>query len=117
MIGCTQQAQIVRGQTERWVYVNNFSGSAADAYQLTPSLNVNFGLRYDYLGPMHDELQDLSVFRPGTSGAVNGLAFQGAQISSLYPRTFYDFSPRVGFAYQPHLQSGLCLPRRNWHVL
>ena len=67
LIGCTQQAQIVRGNTERWVYVNNFSGSAADAFQLTPSLNVNYGLRYDYLGPMHDGLQDLSVFRPTTS--------------------------------------------------
>jgi hypothetical protein len=106
MLGCTQQAQIVRGQTERWVYVNNFSGSATDAYQLTPALNVDYGVRYDYLGPMHDELKDLSVFRPGTSGAVNGLAFQGGAISSLYPRTFYDFSPRVGFAYSPQFSPG-----------
>jgi Carboxypeptidase regulatory-like domain len=106
LIGCTQQAQIVRGNTERSAYVNNFSGSAADAYQVTPSLNVNYGVRYDYLGPMHDGLQDLSVFRPGTSGAVNGLVFQGAQISSLFPRTFYDFSPRVGFAYQPTFSPG-----------
>ena len=101
MIGCTQQAQIVRGQPERWVYVNNLSGSAADAYQVTARLNINFGVRYDYLGPMHDDLKDLSVFRPSVSGAVNGLVFQGQQISSLFPRTFYDFAPRFGFAYQP----------------
>ena len=106
LIGCAQQAQIVRGNTERSVYVNNSSGSAADAFQLTPQLNINYGIRYDYLGPMHDGLQDLSVFRPDNSGAVHGLVFQGAAISSLFPRTFYDFSPRVGFAYQPQFSPG-----------
>jgi hypothetical protein len=101
LIGCTQQAQIVRGTTEREVYVTNFSGSAADAYQVNQHLNLNYGVRYDYLGPMHDGTQDLSVFRPNLSSAVNGLAFQGVQIQSLYPRTFYDFSPRVGASFQP----------------
>src|SRR5260370_16334222 len=97
LIGCTQQAQIVRGNTERSVYVNNFSGSAADAYQVTPSLNVNYGLRYDYLGPMHDGLQDLSVFRPGTSGAVNGLVFHWPPITSLFPTPSYDSTPPFCF--------------------
>ena len=106
LIGCTQQAQIVRGNTEREVYVNNFSGSAGDAFQVTSRLNLNLGVRYDYLGPMHDGAQDLSVFRPTNPAAVNGLVFQGAQISSLFPRTFYDFSPRIGFAYQPALAAG-----------
>jgi hypothetical protein len=106
LIGCTQQAQIVRGNTEREVYVNNFSGSAADAFQLTSRLNVNYGIRYDYLGPMHNDTRDLSVFRPTNSNAVNGLVFQGAGIDSLFPRTFYDFSPRVGFAYQPPVGQG-----------
>jgi len=101
LIGCTQQAQIVYGATERWVYVNNFSGSASDAFQLSSHLNVNYGVRYDYLPPMHDGVQDLSVFRPDNPNSVNGLAFQGNQISSLYPKTPYDFAPRVGFSYQP----------------
>ena len=101
LIGCTEQAQIVRGNTERHVYVNNFSGSASDAFQFNHSLNLNYGIRYDYLGPMHDGDQDLSVFRPTASNAVHGLVFQGNQIANLFPRTAYDFSPRVGFAYQP----------------
>ena len=101
LIGCTQQAQIVRGTTEREVYVTNFSGSAADAFQLTPHVNLNYGVRYDYLGPMHNGTQDLSVFRPTNPAAVNGLVFQGNQVQSLFPRTFYDFSPRVGMSYQP----------------
>ncbi len=106
LAGCTQQAQIVRGNTEREVYVNNFSGSAADAYQVTPTLNINVGVRWDYLGPMHNDTKDLSVFRPGASNAVNGLVFQGAQVDSLFPRTFYDFAPRFGFSYQPAAVAG-----------
>jgi hypothetical protein len=101
LIGCTDQAQIVYGKTERSVFVNNLSGSASDAFQLTAHLNLNYGLRYDYLGPMHDGEKDLSVFRPGNSEAVNGLVFQGNQVASLYPKTPYDFSPRLGFSYQP----------------
>ena len=77
LIGCTQQAQIVRGNTEREVYVNSFSGSAADAYQVTQRLNINYGVRWDYLGPMHNATKDLSVFRPTNANAVNGLVFQG----------------------------------------
>jgi hypothetical protein len=106
LIGCTQQAQIVRGNTERAVYVNNFSGSVSDAFQLTPRLNINYGIRYDYLGPMHDELKDLSVFRPTNPNALHGLVFQGAGIDSLFPKTTYDFSPRFGFAYQPPVGQG-----------
>ena len=109
LIGCTQQAQIVRGDTEREVYVNNVAGSAGDAYQVTPHLNLNYGIRYDYLGPMHDGEQDLSVFRPGTPNAVNGLVFQGNQVASLWPRTYYDFSPRLGFSYQPSSATGLVI--------
>jgi hypothetical protein len=106
LIGCTHQAQIVRGDTEREVYVNNFSGSAGDAFQITPHLNLNYGVRYDYLGPMHDGQQDLSVFRPTNPDAINGLVFQGKQVSSLFPRTPYDFSPRFGFAFQPPMAPG-----------
>ena len=29
-----------------------------------------------------------------------------APVSSLFPKTFYDFSPRVGFAYQPTFSPG-----------
>jgi Carboxypeptidase regulatory-like domain len=106
LIGCTQQAQIVYGNTERAVYVNNFSGSVSDAFQLTPRLNINYGVRYDYLGPMHDGMKDLSVFRPDNKNAVNGLVFQGDGIDSLFPKTYHDFSPRIGFAYQPPIGQG-----------
>jgi hypothetical protein len=109
LIGCTQQAQIVRGNTEREVYVNSFSGSGSDAYQVTQRLNINYGVRWDYLGPMHNATKDLSVFRPDNPNAVNGLVFQGAGIDTLFPRTYHDFAPRFGFSYQPPMSTGLVL--------
>ena len=103
----------MRGNTEREVYVNNLSGSGADAFQVNPHLNVNYGVRWDYLGPMHDGQQDLSVFRPTASNAVNGLVFQGAQVSSLFPRTFYDFAPRLGLFVSARRGHGYS---RSWRL-
>jgi hypothetical protein len=41
-------------------------------------------------------VQDLSVFLPS-----RGLVVAGQGIPAIYPRDFLNFSPRVGFAYQP----------------
>ena len=100
LAGDVQTSAITLGNPERLVYVHTFAGFAQDSYQVTPKLNVNFGLRWDYEGPLHDSKKDLSVFRP----ALGGVVFQGDQISTLYDPTYTDFSPRVGFSYQasPH---------------
>jgi outer membrane receptor protein involved in Fe transport len=89
-------SQITLGNPERLVYVHTFAGFAQDSYQVTPKLNVNLGVRWDYEGPLHDSKKDLSVFRP----ALGGIVFQGAGISSVYDPTYADFSPRVGLSYQ-----------------
>jgi hypothetical protein len=49
---------------------------------------------------MRSDFQNLSVFRPELT-ADQGLAFQGNQISSVYPADWANISPRVGFAYSP----------------
>ena len=83
---------------DRQVFVNTFDVFAQDSWQAASKLNVNYGIRWDYEGPLHDSAKDLSVFRPSLGGVV----FQGAQISSLYDPTYLNFSPRVGFSYQAH---------------
>lgn len=100
LAGCTLSAGIVRGDTERLVYVKTYDLFFQDAWQFNSKLNFNYGIRYDYLGPMHNDKKDLSVFRPSVGGSPAGFAFQGNQIGSLYPAAFNNFSPRVGFAYQ-----------------
>ncbi len=102
LAGCTQSDVLQRGDTARQVFVNTYDLFLQDAWQVTPNLNINYGVRYDYLGPLHDNKKDLSVFRPGIAGAqVPGIAFQGAEIGSLYPAAYNNVSPRIGFSLQP----------------
>jgi hypothetical protein len=91
-------ASIAIGNPERFVYVNTWFLNAGDTWQITPKLSVNYGIRYDYEGPMHNDSKNMSVFRPALT-ANGGLAFQGAQIANLWPRYWKTISPRVGASY------------------
>jgi hypothetical protein len=105
LAGDVYQSTIVRGDQERKVTMNSFDLFAQDTWQLSQKLTLNYGLRYDYQGPIHDGSNDLSVFNP----AKGGLVTVGDQIGSLYPAYWKAFSPRVGFAYQPSSDSGLVI--------
>lgn len=94
--GRVYAASIVQGNPARKVFENSFSLFTQDNWQVTPRLNLNLGLRYDYIGPIHDGKQDLSTFLPS-----QGLVLVGSGISSLYPKQGRNFGPRLGFAYQP----------------
>src|SRR4029077_18429356 len=73
----------------------------------TQSLNINFGARYDFMQPMHNDKKDLSVFRPGTTATY--IAFQGVDISNVYDPDYANISPRLGFSYQPSWSKGMVL--------
>ena len=98
LAGRVKTASIALGDPDRQVFVNTFDVFAQDSWQLSKKLNVNYGLRWDYEGPLHNSAKDLSVFRPSLGGT--GIAIQGEQISNLYNPTYTDFSPRLGFSYQ-----------------
>ena len=97
--GHVHSGSITVGDPERFVYVNTLAFFAQDSYQMTPTLNLNYGLRWDYEGPLHNGNKDLSVFRAILGG--DGIAFQGGEISSVYDPQYADFSPRVGLSYSP----------------
>jgi hypothetical protein len=99
LAGDVHSGAVTIGDSERTVYVNTFSAFAQDSYQLTKQLNINFGLRYDYVQPFRDSKQDLSVFRPDLVPST-GLAVQGNQVSSLYDPYYTSVSPRIGASYQ-----------------
>ena len=98
LAGKTSAASITIGDPSRQVFVNTWFLNAGDSWQLSPKLNLNYGVRYDYEGPLHNQYQNMSVFRPALT-ASNGLAFQGNQVSSLYPQYYKNISPRVGASY------------------
>jgi hypothetical protein len=107
LAGYLTKASIAVGNPERLVLSHGFDIFAQDSYQVTPSFNVNFGLRYDYSQPMNDQKKDLSVFRPGLT--PTGIAFQGQDVSSIYGADWTSISPRVGFSYQPKSSPGVVI--------
>ena len=98
LAGKTSAATITIGDPDRQVFVNTWFLNAGDSWQVSKKLNINYGIRYDYEGPLHNQYKNLSVFRPALT-ATNGLAFQGSETSSLYPQYYKNISPRVGFSY------------------
>ncbi len=96
LAGDVSTSSIAVGDAQRHVLVNSFALFAQDAWQVMPRLTLNFGLRYEYAGPLHGSDHDLAVFIPG-----HGLLIQGARLGSIYPPDRNNFAPRFGFAYQP----------------
>jgi len=98
LAGQTSSASITIGDPERQVFVNTFFLNAGDTWQVNPKLNLNYGIRYDYTGPLHNSNNDMSVFRPELT-ATNGLGIQGTNIKSLFQQYWTSFSPRLGASY------------------
>ena len=96
LAGDVSTSSIAVGDPERFVRVNAFNLFGQDAIQVTRKLNLNFGLRYEYFGPLYSPNKDLAVFIPG-----RGMPIQGNGIGSIFPPDRNNLAPRVGFAYQP----------------
>jgi Carboxypeptidase regulatory-like domain/TonB dependent receptor len=92
------------GDAERLIYVNSYDLFAQDAWQVTRRLNINYGLRYDYVGPLHNGDQNLPTFIPGSP---TGLVVQGNGLENLYAQDRNNFGPRFGFSFQPRENGGL----------
>ncbi len=104
MAGEVHTSSIALGNQDRLVYVNTYALFFQDAWQVSRKLSVNYGVRYEYFGPLYDRKKDLSTFVPS---AAEPLLFQGAGISSLYPPDRKNVAPRVGFAYRPRDEGNL----------
>ncbi len=96
LAGYVNTSTLATGDPDRQVFINIFDLFAQDSWRLTQRFTLNYGVRYDYEGPPHDALKNLSIFRPGA-----GFLFQGAGIGSVYPSDWNNFGPRVGFSWQP----------------
>jgi hypothetical protein len=96
LAGDVSTSSIAVGNPERFVRVNGYNFFGQDSIQITRKLNLNFGLRYEYFGPLYSTKKDLAVFIPG-----KGMLIQGNGIDSVFPADKNNVAPRFGFAYQP----------------
>ena len=96
LAGDVARSSIAVGDPTRLVFVKTFALFAQDSWQVSSRLSLNYGLRWDYEGPLGNDKKDLSVFVPGKAGIL----FQGDGLDTVYPKDFRNFSPRLGFAYK-----------------
>jgi hypothetical protein len=95
LAGAVSTSSIAVGNPERTVHVNAYNFYFQDSWQWTKKLSINYGMRYEYFGPLHSDDKDLAVFIPS-----KGLVIQGNGIDNIFPPDRNNFAPRLGFAYQ-----------------
>jgi hypothetical protein len=102
LAGYAYTSNITLGTQERFIYTHTGSLFAEDSWQVTPQLNVNLGLRYDYQQPFYTNDPNLSIFDPTSA---SGLVVAGGGSGTpqyIYNSNKADLSPRVGISYQVH---------------
>ena len=83
------------GNTQRTTYNNGLSFFAQDDFRLAPTFTVNFGLRWEYFGPIGEAHNLLSNL-----GKDGNLAMVGTDgVNGAYARDLNNFGPRLGFAW------------------
>jgi Carboxypeptidase regulatory-like domain len=100
LAGYAYTSSIVLGNQERFIYTHTGTIFAEDSWQITPKLNINLGLRYDYQQPFYTNDPNTSIFDPNSS---SGLVVAGGGSGTpdyIYNSNKLNFSPRIGISYQ-----------------
>ncbi|MFT4113479.1 carboxypeptidase regulatory-like domain-containing protein [Silvibacterium sp.] len=99
LAGYSYQSTITLGTQERFIYTHTGTAFVEDSWQVTPKLNFNLGLRYDYQQPFYTNDPNLSVFDPNNGGLVVAGGGSGTP-GYIYNSNKLNFSPRFGVSYQ-----------------
>ncbi len=100
LAGYAYTSNITLGVQERDIYTHTGSAFTEDSWQLTPKLNVNLGLRYDYQQPYFTNPPNLSIFDPTSSTGLVVASGGSGTPQYIYNSNKSNFSPRIGVAYQ-----------------
>jgi hypothetical protein len=84
------------GSSKRYTYQNNSGTYIQDNWKVNNKLTFNYGLRWDYFGVIGEKNNQFSLVDP-TSGDF--VQVGGSGKSTLYPKNFKHFGPRVSLAY------------------
>lgn len=83
------------GNTQRNTFNNGLAFFAQDDFRVSPKFTLNYGMRWEYFGPLGEKNNLLSNL-----GADGNLAMVGTDgLHGAYNRDLNNFGPRVGFAW------------------
>ena len=108
--GRISNASIALGDPDRQVFVNTWDLFAEDAWQVTPKLNVNFGLRWDYEGPLHNNEEPIRFSGRISAERVSPSRESRSAISTI--RSTPTSARASALSYQVRRQHG-CSRRRG----
>ena len=98
--GTVKNGQIFLGNAAQVTHAYSYAGFAQDDWRLTPRITLNLGLRYEYNAPPVGKNDYIANFYPNVSPATTSAIGQaGGAFPSLYNGDHWDFSPRVGIAW------------------
>jgi hypothetical protein len=96
--GTPDGGEIALGDTLRHTIENNHSLYIQDEFRWTPRLTVNYGMRWDFFGVVHEKNNLFYQMSAANGGTELQVGSPGGP-SSLYNPDYNNFAPRVGFAY------------------
>jgi hypothetical protein len=90
-----------------------FGAFAQDSWRVTPSMTLNYGIRYEISTPWYDTQNKLETIIPGVQSVVFPGAPKGYLVPgdpgvprTLAPIRWNNFAPRFGFAFSPSGDDG-----------
>jgi hypothetical protein len=96
--GIVDGGGISSGDTLRHTIENNHSVYIQDEFRMTPRFTVNYGLRWDYFGVVHEKNNLFYEMTPANGGTEVQIGSPGGP-SGLYNPDYHGFAPRIGVAY------------------
>ncbi|MGB8773288.1 MAG: TonB-dependent receptor, partial [Terriglobales bacterium] len=84
------------GNSHRDTYQDSFGVYLQDNFRLSHRITLNYGLRWDYYGVIGEKKNLFSILN--SSENLEQVGVSGGP-SSLYPKDYHNFSPRIGMAY------------------
>ncbi len=99
-----------QGDGQNFYNRNHYVGLyAQDSWQATPSLTLNYGLRWDVLPPWSEKYNQLLSLDPNEQSAVfpnapKGILFPGdpGVPRTISPTRYTSFAPRLAASWSPH---------------
>jgi hypothetical protein len=98
LTGVPNTGKIAQGDTLRHTAENNHSLYIQDEFRITSRFTLNYGLRWDYFGVVHEKNNLFYQMSPANGGTELQVGAPGGP-SSLYNPDYRNFAPRVGLAY------------------